>query len=146
MILGTAPISWKWKRQTIVFKSPSKAEHHSMSSTSSKIVCLWRLLWKLGVFLRSVTPLHAENISVIKIVTYPMFHERTKHIEIDCHLICQHVLYEPIKLPHRFSTSGSWSLYQSTAQEPSWLSNYQIDALSTPLQYECKKTVTHRAS
>lgn len=58
-----------------------------MSSASSEIVWLRGLLVDLGVNLQSPTPLHADNTSAIQIASNPVFHERTKHIEVDCHYI-----------------------------------------------------------
>ncbi|XP_068667711.1 uncharacterized mitochondrial protein AtMg00810-like [Aristolochia californica] len=36
----------------------------------------------------SPTPLHADNTSANQIAANPIFHEWTKHIEVDCHSIC----------------------------------------------------------
>ena len=56
-----------------------------MASTSSKVVWVVRLLEELGLHsLRPVT-LHCDNMSALHIAQNPVFHERTKHLEIDCH-------------------------------------------------------------
>ncbi|XP_068639305.1 uncharacterized mitochondrial protein AtMg00810-like [Aristolochia californica] len=49
--------------------------------------------------LTSATQLHADNMSVIQIVANPVFHERTKHIEVDCHSICDTLERRVISLP-----------------------------------------------
>ena len=100
MFFGDSLISWKYKKQTTMSKSFAEAEHQAMSSASAEIIWLRRLLCEFGVIVGSSTPLHGDNINATRIVNSPVFHERTKHIEIDCHFICQHVVTEKITLPH----------------------------------------------
>ncbi|WJZ84043.1 hypothetical protein VitviT2T_003671 [Vitis vinifera] len=87
MFLGDALISWKCKKQDRVSKSSTEAEYRAMSTTCSEIVCLRGLLEELGFPQTTSTPFHADNTSAIQIATNPLFHERTKHIEVDCHSI-----------------------------------------------------------
>jgi len=87
MFLGEAPISWKCKKQDSVSKSSTKTEYHTMSATCSKIIWLHGLLSKLGFSQAKPTPLHVDNTSAIQIATNPVYHKRTKHIEVDCHSV-----------------------------------------------------------
>ena len=79
MFLGTSLISWKCKKQPTVSKSSAEAVYRSMSSASSEIIWLQRLLRELGVFLRAPTCLFVDNTSAIHIATNPVFHECTEH-------------------------------------------------------------------
>ena len=70
-----------------------------MADTTVEIVWLRRLLADMRVSLLDPTPLHCDNKSAIHIGTNPVLYERTKHIEIDCHLTRHHVQVRTISLP-----------------------------------------------
>ena len=70
-----------------------------METTTKEIVRVRRFLVDFSVFLTDPTPLICDNQSAIKIVTNPVFHERTKHIEIDCYFTRQYFTSDTISLP-----------------------------------------------
>lgn len=100
MFLGNSLISWKCKKQPTVSKSSTEAEYRAMSSACSEILWLRRLLTELDHPCPGPTPLYADNISAIRIASNPVYHERTKHIEVDCHFIRELFQNGLILLPH----------------------------------------------
>ena len=100
MFLGDALLSWKSKKQTRVSKSSTESEYHAMSYACSEIVWLRGLLGELGFSQSDPTPLYADNTSAIQIVANPVFHERTKHIEVDCQYIREAYDKKIISIPH----------------------------------------------
>ena len=66
--------------------------------TTSELLWLRWLLKDLGVSTSSVTPLYCDNQNVIHITHNDVFHERTKHIEIDYHFIRYHLVHGALKL------------------------------------------------
>jgi hypothetical protein len=100
MFLSDSLISWKNKKQARVSKSSTKSEYRAMSATCSEIVWLRGLLAELGFPQSNSTHLHADNTSAIQIAANPVYHERTKHIEVDCHFIREAVDTRVISLPH----------------------------------------------
>lgn len=92
MMLGTSPINWKSKKQQTVSKSSSEAEYKAMATTSSEITWLISMLTELGFQNQQPVQRHCDNQSAIYIAKDPAFHERTKHIAIDCHFTCDKVL------------------------------------------------------
>ncbi|XP_034699365.1 uncharacterized mitochondrial protein AtMg00810-like [Vitis riparia] len=100
VFLGDALISWKSKKQNGVSKSSTESEYWAMSLACSEIIWLRGLLAELDFAETDPTPLHADNTSVIQITANPVYHERTKHIEVDCHYIRETFEARVITLPH----------------------------------------------
>jgi hypothetical protein len=69
-----------------------------MSAACSKIIWLCGLLAELDFSQSDSTPFHADNTSAIQIATNPIYHERTKHIKVNCHSIRE--AFDTLSLPH----------------------------------------------
>ena len=104
LLLGESPVSWKSKKQSTISKSSSEAEYRAMASASSETTWLVSLLTELGVTNLKPVTLYCDNQSAIHIGNNPVFHERTKHIEIDCHFTREKVLEGLIQLTYTPST------------------------------------------
>jgi hypothetical protein len=118
MFLGDALIFWKSKKQARVSKSSIKFEYRVMSSICSEIVWLHGFLGKFSVPQLTPTPLHADNTSAIQIAINPVFHERTKHIEVDCHSIRESLAQKEITLPHISNTHQTADVFTKALSRP----------------------------
>jgi hypothetical protein len=63
-----------------------------------KLLWLHWLLHDMGVSQTSSSPIFCDNRNAIQIVHNDVFHERTKHIEIDCHFVRHHLLQGTLRL------------------------------------------------
>ena len=97
-LLSSSLISWRSKKQTHVACSSTKTEYRALTDTTSELLWLQWLLKDLGVSTSSTTLLYCDNQSVIHIAHNDVFHEWTKHIEIDCHFIRYHLVHGALKL------------------------------------------------
>ncbi|KAL7596004.1 hypothetical protein Lser_V15G30641 [Lactuca serriola] len=91
LILGGAPISWKSKKQSVVSRSSAEAEYRAMAVTVSEILWIRWLLADFDIVLDKPTPLLCDNESARHIAHNPVFHERTKHVEMDCYFVKERV-------------------------------------------------------
>ncbi|XP_019162633.1 PREDICTED: uncharacterized protein LOC109159077 [Ipomoea nil] len=96
--LGESLISWKTKKQATVSRSSSEAEYRALTSTVCEIQWFLYLLADLEMKPKTPTALFCDNKPAIAIGENHVFHERTKHIEIDCHVVKQKVSEGVIKL------------------------------------------------
>ncbi|XP_075092389.1 uncharacterized protein LOC142172624 [Nicotiana tabacum] len=80
---GNALISRKSKKQSTISRSSTEAEFRSMASCAAEVTWLTSLYSELGVKIELSITLICDSKTAIQIAVNPLFHERTKHIDID---------------------------------------------------------------
>jgi len=63
-----------------------------MAMVTSALMWLKFILASLGVFVTHPIQLFYDNQAILHIAKNPVFHERTKHIEINCHFVCERIV------------------------------------------------------
>ena len=96
--IGNSLISWKSKKQATVSRSSSEAEYRALASATCELQWLTFLLEEFKVHFQQPATLYCDNKSALHIAANPIFHERTKHIEIDCHIVQEKVMTRLVKL------------------------------------------------
>ena len=87
IFLEESLISWKTKKQSTVSRSSSEAEYRALASTSCQLQWLTFLLRDLHVITPNSACLYCDSQAARHIALNSSFHECTKHIDIDCHVV-----------------------------------------------------------
>lgn len=118
MFLGNGLISWKSKKQQTVSHSSAESEYRAMEYGSREVIWLRNLLAELQSPQHGPVPFFCDSTSAIHIATNPVFHERTKHVELDCHQVRERVLFGFIKLLHIRTTNQVTDIFTKALYSP----------------------------
>ncbi|GJU46458.1 putative RNA-directed DNA polymerase, partial [Tanacetum coccineum] len=91
VFLGRSLVSWKSKKQATVSRSSAEAEYRCMASATCEVIWITNLLKDLCIKNLLPVNLYSDSSSAIQIAANPVFHERTKHFEVDVHFIREKV-------------------------------------------------------
>ena len=102
--LGSGAVSWSSKKQPTVALSSTEAEYRGAALAACEIDWLCTLLHSLDIVVDYAVVLYCDNMSSIKLSSNPVFHARTKHIEVHYHFIREKVIAGEIDLQHVSTT------------------------------------------
>jgi len=100
IVLGSSLISWTAKKQSAVARSRTKAEYRAMALATADLFWLCMLFNDLGIPLFSTPRLWCDNIGALALASNPVYHARTKHIEVNYHFIREKVLNGDISIKY----------------------------------------------
>eukprot|EP01018_Ginkgo_biloba_P014224 Gb_06376 [translate_table: standard] len=98
---GSAAVSWSSKKQPNVALSSTEAEYKAAVTAACEAIWLRRILVDIGLHQKEATKLFCDNQNVLKIAKNPVFHARTKHIEVHHHFIREQIQRGEIELVYR---------------------------------------------
>lgn len=87
IVLGGIPISWKSKKQPSISLSSAEADYRALRKVVAELYWLKHLLSDLGLHITLPIPVYCDSQAAIHIAKNPVFHERTKQIDVDGHFV-----------------------------------------------------------
>ncbi|XP_073220110.1 secreted RxLR effector protein 161-like [Cicer arietinum] len=105
------------KKQNVVARSSAEAEYRAMALTTQELIWLIHLLQELHFCNIGTMSLICDNQAALHIASNPGFHERTKHIEIDCHFVRRRLCLARLLL-HLLVLMINWQTFSQTLQGP----------------------------
>jgi hypothetical protein len=94
------PVSRKSKKQSCIALSSTEVEYMALCQASKEVVWMMGFLQNLGVSLHDLMVVNANNQGSIALAKNPVFHNCSKHINIQYHCTCKLVKQERIQLNH----------------------------------------------
>ncbi|KAJ0581064.1 putative RNA-directed DNA polymerase [Helianthus annuus] len=89
--LGSNLISWTARKQRTVSRSSTESEYKALADTVAELIWLKALLQELGVNIQPSPTLWCDNLGATYLSANPVFHARTKHVEVDYHFVREQV-------------------------------------------------------
>ena len=99
-ILSGAAISWESRKQRTVALSSIEAEYMSITDAAKEAIHLTKFLNELGFSQLANAELFNDNQGAGKLAENPIFHSRSKHIDIRHHFIRDVLATQPLKLSY----------------------------------------------
>lgn len=101
VFLGDNLVSWSSKHQNTLSRSSAKAKYRAVAETC----WLRQLLNELHSPPSKATVVYCDNVNAVYLFTNPEQHQRTKHVEIDLHFVCDRVDAGVVRVLHVPTTS-----------------------------------------
>ena len=106
------------KKQTTVSRSSTESEYRSLANTAAEIYWVQKLLCDLHVFLPYTPVIWCDNISAISLASNPIFHARTKYIEVDYHYIRDKVVRKEMDIRYVSSNDQVADIFTKALASP----------------------------
>lgn len=98
--LGPNLVSWSAKKQKTVSRSSTESEYKALADTVAEVTWLESLLRELRIPPTTPPVLWCDNLGATYLSANPVFHARTKHVEVDFHFVREKVANKKLSVQH----------------------------------------------
>ena len=99
-MLTSGPISWKSKKQASVSLSTTEAEYYALGIACQEAAWIQQICRELLMPMDGPIHLYSDNTGTVTLSDNPVFHSRSKHIDIHWHFVRDLVHSKTIRTLH----------------------------------------------
>ena len=140
IFLGPNLVLWSSRKQPTVARSYTEAEYKALANGRAEATWIQTLLRELGVPQPRPPVLWCDNLGATYLTANPVFHARTKHIEVDFHFVREKVAIGALDV--RFISSGDQladGLTKPMTKQMLQHLRYNLNLVSVKIEGECKR-------
>jgi hypothetical protein len=93
---GSGVVSWRSKKQPTFALSSIEAKYKGATIITCEVVWLKKLLLDLGQSMDAPVVIYCDNVNNILLANNPVYHARSKHIEVHYHFIRKKIIAKEI--------------------------------------------------
>uniref|UniRef100_A0A803PM38 Integrase catalytic domain-containing protein n=1 Tax=Cannabis sativa TaxID=3483 RepID=A0A803PM38_CANSA len=96
--LGDTLISWSSRKQPVVSRSSTESEYRALAQVAAEMTWVQSLLKELEFPLPATPIIWCDNMGASALASNPVYHARTKHIEIDIHFVRDKIIEKKLEV------------------------------------------------
>ena len=100
IFLGSNLVSWSARKQATVSRSSTEAEYKAVANATAEIMWIQTLLREIGISSPRMAKLWCDNMGAKYLSSNPVFHARTKHIEVDFHFVRERAVKKLLEIDY----------------------------------------------
>ena len=98
VFLGANLVSWSGRKQPTLSRSSTESEYKALANASAELFWVQSVLRELGVPQLRAPLLWCDNLGATYLSENPVFHARTKHIEVEFHIVRERVALKILEI------------------------------------------------
>ncbi|RDX77484.1 AP-4 complex subunit epsilon, partial [Mucuna pruriens] len=137
--IGGNVVSWKSKKQNTDARSSAEAEYRAMALETCELIWVKQLIQELKFADVQPMKLYGDNQAALHIASNPIFHKRTKHIEIDYHFVREKLLAKEISTEFVNSSNQLADIFTKSLRGPQILVDKNLSFLNGYVQQSLER-------
>ena len=131
VFLGGNIVTWSSRKQQVVARSSIESEYRALTCVTMELIWIKSLMDELQLPLQHCPIAWYDNLGAHALAHNPIYHSRTKHIEVDVHFIWEKIIHRALEVHYIPSQEQPENLFTKSLS----LSQFQFLCSKLSLPY-----------